>query len=248
MRDEEMEPLARDAQEVMALGRTGPGVPPDARARVIARVEATVAAAPAGPGDAGTGAGAAGAAGGAHAGATAAAGAGALLAKPLVVGVASFLLGLGGGAALYAGATRGARPPAGARPAVCSPALVPAAPAPTAVPAPASLPAAVPLTAARGPASPLRSASASGRDAQLAAERALIEIARTALSRGDAAGALEPLRAHARGFARGQFVEEREALLVQALAARSLSRIGPAGSAGGLGLGAAPETAEDRGW
>jgi hypothetical protein len=57
------------------------------------------------------------------------------------------------------------------------------------------------------------------RDRELAAERALIEQARTALARGKAADALVLLGQHARAFARGQLVEEREALEILSLAA-----------------------------
>lgn len=56
-------------------------------------------------------------------------------------------------------------------------------------------------------------------DASLRAERKIIEIARTALGRGQLAGALEHLRRHARQFPTGELAEEREALMIQALAA-----------------------------
>ncbi|MHB8418402.1 MAG: hypothetical protein ACYDCL_10030 [Myxococcales bacterium] len=53
----------------------------------------------------------------------------------------------------------------------------------------------------------------------LAAERTVLEMARTALTRGDAAGALAAVGTHAEGFPRGELVEERESLRVQALLA-----------------------------
>jgi TolA-binding protein len=56
-----------------------------------------------------------------------------------------------------------------------------------------------------------------GRDRGLAAERKLIEMARTALSRGQTDGALVSLGRHARLFPNGQLAEERESLYVQAL-------------------------------
>jgi outer membrane protein assembly factor BamD (BamD/ComL family) len=55
------------------------------------------------------------------------------------------------------------------------------------------------------------------RDRTLAAERGLIEQARTALGREQAATALAALERHARDFPQGALEEERESLLVQAL-------------------------------
>ncbi|MBX7114927.1 MAG: hypothetical protein K1X64_11425 [Myxococcaceae bacterium] len=57
----------------------------------------------------------------------------------------------------------------------------------------------------------------STRDVSLADERALIEIARTALAKRQTGKALETLQAHAEKFSTGQLVEERESLWVQAL-------------------------------
>ncbi|MBX7101953.1 MAG: hypothetical protein K1X89_29825, partial [Myxococcaceae bacterium] len=58
---------------------------------------------------------------------------------------------------------------------------------------------------------------AGGRDLALSAERALLEVARTALARGEVAQALEALERHEHEAPRGRLVEEREALFVQAL-------------------------------
>jgi hypothetical protein len=55
------------------------------------------------------------------------------------------------------------------------------------------------------------------RDRNLAAERALIEQARTALARDQGAAALSALERHARDFPQGELEEERESLRVQAL-------------------------------
>jgi outer membrane protein assembly factor BamD (BamD/ComL family) len=55
------------------------------------------------------------------------------------------------------------------------------------------------------------------RDQSLAAERRLLEQARTALVKGDGDGAIASLRKHARLFADGQLAEERDALLIRAL-------------------------------
>jgi len=59
--------------------------------------------------------------------------------------------------------------------------------------------------------------AARSRDTDLAAERAIIERARSALARGDGQGALVSIAQHERAFARGQLVEEREVLAVQSL-------------------------------
>lgn len=55
------------------------------------------------------------------------------------------------------------------------------------------------------------------QDGTLAAERAILDVARTALGRGDGARALEAVDRHGREFPRGQMAEEREAIGVQAL-------------------------------
>lgn len=57
------------------------------------------------------------------------------------------------------------------------------------------------------------------RTDDLAAERNLIEIARTALGRGRGANALSALNQHKKTFPMGRLTEEREALIVLALAA-----------------------------
>lgn len=83
----------------------------------------------------------------------------------------------------------------------------------------ARLPVAVVVDAAPTTDSRARSkAPLMGRDQALAAERSLIELARTAITRGNADNALANLKRHARKFRRGQLAEERDALWVQALA------------------------------
>jgi hypothetical protein len=62
----------------------------------------------------------------------------------------------------------------------------------------------------------LASASRPSGDS-LAAERALLDPARTALGRGDGASALQAVRKHEAGFRNGALAEEREAIAVQAL-------------------------------
>lgn len=57
-----------------------------------------------------------------------------------------------------------------------------------------------------------------GSDQDLVRERQLVDTARSALARHDATAALAAIDEHARTYARGQLVEMREALAVQALA------------------------------
>jgi hypothetical protein len=137
-------------------------------------------------------------------------------------GVASALAGMIGGAAagVWAGASVFSKPVMMPMPIVVERRVevrveVPTAPpqAPTAhehASAPAPAPAHPPAPAAAEP--PPK------RDADLAQERVLIEMARTALSRHDVAHALEALATHAARFPNGQLSEERESLQVQALA------------------------------
>lgn len=70
-------------------------------------------------------------------------------------------------------------------------------------------------TPAAASVEPIRDAAA--RESALARERALLDVARTALGRGDGAHALAFVNRHAIEFPRGQMTEEREALAVQAL-------------------------------
>jgi hypothetical protein len=74
---------------------------------------------------------------------------------------------------------------------------------------------------AHAPASSTVAASASARgtvrDEQLNAERSLIDVARTAVGRGQGATAIDALQRHASEFPRGRLTEEREGLWIQAL-------------------------------
>ena len=123
-----------------------------------------------------------------------------------------------------------AQPPA-ASPAVVAPPTL-AVGSQLAVPAPPSLPNTAPLVA--GIPSPSPVPTVSGANVNTAAansgansgavgvnasaiERGLLEVARSALARGDSASALASLDEHAKRFPQGTQVQEREALAVQAL-------------------------------
>ncbi len=56
-----------------------------------------------------------------------------------------------------------------------------------------------------------------GGEGALEAERAVLDVARTALGRGDGSNALRAIDEHARKFPRGALAEEREAMAIQAL-------------------------------
>jgi hypothetical protein len=84
--------------------------------------------------------------------------------------------------------------------------LVPAAPA---LDAPVAVP---------SPVAPSHAASASSGPSQLAAERALLDEARSALVQGDPSRAIERLQRHRRTFLNPMLAEERDAMEVEALA------------------------------
>ncbi len=113
-----------------------------------------------------------------------------------------------------------------ARVAVVAPSVpAPSVPAPTPAPPPAPTPAPEPTVPAGLPVgNPRVEHVARGErgeirehDRGLAAERGLIEQARTALARDQGSTALAALERHARDYPRGELEEERESLQVQAL-------------------------------
>jgi TolA-binding protein len=139
--------------------------------------------------------------------------------------MATFLVGAAVGATVYGTVARLRQDP---RPPSPSQDKVIVAPASVA-PVPAALAPNSPTTVETTPgriASAPNTLHASGesvaqtRDTGLAAERNLIEIARTALARGHIDAALATLRRHARQYPQGKLSEERDSLLVQALVAK----------------------------
>ena len=139
---------------------------------------------------------------------------------------ATFIVGAAVGATAYGTVARlrqDPRPPnpPPSTPTFPSPAPPALAPTPVPDPPPAIEPGPRPTVSApskgRSPGEP---AVGRGKDAGLAAERNLIEIARTALARGRIDDTLATLHRHARRFAQGQLAEERDSLYVQALVAK----------------------------
>jgi hypothetical protein len=117
---------------------------------------------------------------------------------------------------------RAARAPAPAVAIAPPPVAQAPAPPPAPPPAPASVPEPAAPAAARVASAPPKAEHAARaeireRDRNLAAERALIEQARTALARQQGATALAALERHGRDFPQGDLEEERESLQVQAL-------------------------------
>lgn len=90
---------------------------------------------------------------------------------------------------------------------------MPEPPPPPEAPLPAPVP---PSVVVRVPGAP----AIAGRDKRLEAERKLIEMARTALARGQTDGALATLHRHQRQFPQGELAEERDSLWVAVLVAR----------------------------
>ncbi len=143
-----------------------------------------------------------------------------LAAKPVLLATSAFAIGLGAGVGgtVYYSSTP---PPLPSKP---QPALVQivdagveAMPKPDAEPLRAVMDAApVVLKPPSGPpAEPARHRLS--KDDALAVERSLLELARTAITRGDAPTALLQLARHSRTYPRGRLSEERDALWVQAL-------------------------------
>jgi hypothetical protein len=118
--------------------------------------------------------------------------------------VTSFVLGLMAGATLMRLDRRTPLP-------LALPSLEP--PAPTTVRAPVVAPVVPTVVARTAPPSP-PPVSIEERDDGLAAERALLDVARTGVARGQSAAALDR---HARRFPRGRLTEERDSLRVQCL-------------------------------
>ena len=188
------EPLAPEFARLLDAERTRPAPPADCTERVFARLTQSIAsvpvpAAPVHP----------------------SAGASHLLRAPAIKAIAL----LAAGAAAGAGAHALLRSPTVETRVETRIVYVPQeAPVPAAEEAPAPAPAPAKILV---PARPKDDKHA--RDRQLAAERVLVEQARSALARGQPKAALEVLLRHQHDWPQGQLVEEREALWILALAA-----------------------------
>ena len=238
--DDRPSPLPGDIRALIDADLRAPGMSDQAQERVLKRIGAGFVAAGVATtiATAGTTATAAGA--GAGAGAASSAGGGFLygfLARKAALVAAAFLLGGATGVGGYVVARNvevhrpaptttltTAAPPivSAVAPKVSLP-IAPIAPTtpepePTTV-APAKTAIAFPVTTTTSPATILAASASAGRDTDLASERVLIEMARSALAHGNAAQALDAVARHAAKFPYGQLVEERENIAIHALIA-----------------------------
>lgn len=211
MSEDRMDPLDAELLALVSAEQQRPEMPDEAGDRLLRRLKISID----GDGD-GDGAGRDH---GPADGETLKARAGRWLRGRIPLAVTAFTLGGLVGAGLHAALTR---PP----PAIRTPAPGVPSPPPPPIPVETNAPPAGSEVASAPPRSPsrpplLRSHAAGGdgaSDSELAAERALVETARTAIARGDARSALSTLERAALRFPRGRLVEERESLRIVGLA------------------------------
>jgi hypothetical protein len=197
-----LQPLDRDVREALDLERGALSGPDDAKARVLERVTSTL-----------------GVLSTSVAGGRSEPGSGPRVATRLRTGahwwasplwhLVSFALGTVAGALAWR-ATQAPLPPRVV--------YVDRSPPATSAPPPAATTSAAPLASGPAPTSPQAPASAPASPGEsLAAERALLDVARSAFGRGEGDEALAALARHERLFPGGQLAEEREALAVRSL-------------------------------
>jgi hypothetical protein len=189
MSAEKLDPIDPDLGSLFVAERTRGHAPAASKARVLERLDASIA----------TGAAA-------ETAPAAAGAAGASLGAKLVPIVAAFVVGgaVGGAAVNFSREPRVVyvdRPVPVAS--VVPPKVEPLPPTIELVPTP--------------PVEKTAPSASAPQEGTLAAERAILDVARSALARGDGAHALEAADRHGRAFPRGQMAEEREAIAVQAL-------------------------------
>ena len=158
-------------------------------------------------------------------GGAATAGAQVPLAKLISGGVLVLLTGVGLGVALERNVLQPPSPPAIVAP--VAPVVVPepprVEPVKVVVQEPVVAPVVEPVKVVPPPVAPpkpvveVTAPPASGRDVSLSAERALLEVARAAMAKGELPATFSALEKHQREFANGRLAEEREALFIQVL-------------------------------
>jgi hypothetical protein len=201
MTHDDLEPMDADLKALLAIKKTLPDPSPEVRARVFASVAANVALVAGGSG---------GPSASGHA-------ARLVSAHPFASVLGALVIGAAGGAIVRGSVPTKARVVYVDRPA--APPLANEAPREVpAAPEPAPTVSAIPSPLATTPARPRRPASDSSIEGErLAAERTLLDVARAALSRGEAAKAVEAAERHAQEFPSGALAEEREAIVIRAL-------------------------------
>lgn len=216
MSENEIDDLPQDLRELLAREREG--YPEDAgtKAAVLARVRLAALLHGGGTGDGGSGGGTSGGPGPSGA----ALSFGARGAAAIAIG--SLLLGGAGAAVVIGREPPPARPPspAASSTAIVAPSSSPAASAPAGDSSPAIRVDDLPRAPAASSPRPLPSPVPHGDDLSL--ERELLDVARASLARGNPTDAIGSLRRHAERWPRGQLVEEREVIWVQALVASGL--------------------------
>jgi hypothetical protein len=220
MTPDDPKPLPPDLLALLAAEKGAVFAPVDAKARVLGRIGGATGA---------VGPGGGGASGGPAAQGPGPRPSGRALPSPSLTTLLAFVVGVGvGGAAMHAWTG----PPSSA-PAADAPRAVPidrrpdpgepgppwhvveappAAPASSASVAPVPEPAAHPIAEA-----PTASVASVASADDLAAERSLLDAARTALARGNGPDALAAVARHEERYPSGALAEEREAMAIQAL-------------------------------
>jgi hypothetical protein len=202
----ELPPLSKELAALRDAARP-PRPPPGFEDRVAAKLAQSMLTIPQAPSPSGA----------------ATAGAQLPLAKLISGGVLVLLTGVGLGVALDRNVLQ--PPPVVAPPPVISapvvpvvvpvaPVVVPEPPPPPVEPVKVVVP---PLPKPVTPVVEVPAKPASGRDVSLSVERALLEVARAAMAKGDLPATFTALEKHQHDFANGRLAEEREALFIQAL-------------------------------
>jgi hypothetical protein len=214
---DDLSPLDPDVAVLLDEAKAVPELPAAAKASLFVGIGQRIDFVPGGGG--GSGGDAGGPAAGGSAGGAASAGGLALQGSRAIVALATtFIVGVSAGVAVDRVLSPSAPPPA-----IATRASIASVPAPPVdvpgVPA-SALPSASPTVRVEPP--PVRPASSlapppSARG--LGAERALLDIARIELVRGEAGAALAAAERHRAEFPDGTLVEEREALAIKALVA-----------------------------
>ncbi len=246
MSERDLEPLASDVEALLDTERRRPDASRELAGRLFAHVSTTLTLPPVPRGGPGGASGGGSNAGADHDGA-APSSAGApsglsrwvtrLAVKPLLIGGTTFALGFGTGITFEASRARKARdsrddlaiapsvePTMTARPSSLASSVAgwepisepPLSPSSSAEPKVRAAAPSRPSTAPSIPA-PATSSAAVVRDEQMTAERALLDMARMSLARGEATRAFDAIDRHAQQFPRGRLREEREAIRVSAL-------------------------------
>lgn len=211
-----MSELPLDVAKLLESERERSGPPADVSARLQARLAASIAALPPVPdGGGGGGDGGASGAGNVGGGGVASGGLGSSMMRSIAIGATTLGVGLGAGVAIDRAVIGKPEP----RVVYVDRVVAASASAAETSEVPSLRPDDLPRAAGAPPAisaAPATTAMAN-RDYDLANERALLEAARTALGRSEAASALASLERHRARYPAGQLREEREALSVQAL-------------------------------